>query len=177
VVISAALKTAGTSDLALLTARFHGTLALSRAVYAEYDDVLHRPKFEQKFGQGRIREVVDLLVLAARWEEPLEQVTDCRDPKDNCYLALAAEAGAECIISGDQDLLVLNPWRNIEILSPAEFVTPYRETARIELALDNLMRERYGRIAERDLLRKYRDMLFVRYLERAALRKRRSGHE
>jgi predicted nucleic acid-binding protein len=51
-------------------------------------------------------------------------VTDCRDPAGNKYpeLALAAEAAA--IVSGDQDLLVLHPWRGIAILRPTEYLGP-----------------------------------------------------
>jgi hypothetical protein len=44
------------------------------------------------------------------------RVTDCRDPKDNKYLELALAAGAETIVSSDDDLLVLHPWRGVRIL-------------------------------------------------------------
>ena len=36
-------------------------------------------------------------------------VTDCRDAKDNKFLELAIDGVATCIITGDQDLLVLHP--------------------------------------------------------------------
>jgi predicted nucleic acid-binding protein len=49
----------------------------------------------------------------------------CRDPKDNKFLELAVEAGAACIITGDKDLLVLNPFRNIPIFTPAEFLEKF----------------------------------------------------
>lgn len=56
----------------------------------------------------------------------LINVTDtikaCRDPKDDIFLSLAVSANAECIITGDNDLLVLNPFRNISIITPAEFL-------------------------------------------------------
>jgi len=52
----------------------------------------------------------------------MEPVTDCRDPKDNKYLELALAAGASVIVSSDDDLLVLNPWRGIRILRPADYV-------------------------------------------------------
>ena len=42
---------------------------------------------------------------------PTERVTDCRDAKDNKYLELALAAGADPIVSSDDDLLVLHPWR------------------------------------------------------------------
>ena len=39
------------------------------------------------------------------------------------FLALALAAEAEVIVSSDEDLLVLHPWRGISILNPAEFIT------------------------------------------------------
>jgi uncharacterized protein len=46
----------------------------------------------------------------------------CRDPKDNKCLALALVCEADAIISGDHDLMALNPWRSIPVLRPAGFV-------------------------------------------------------
>ncbi|WP_408733647.1 putative toxin-antitoxin system toxin component, PIN family [Mucilaginibacter sp.] len=54
--------------------------------------------------------------------EPVEKFSDCRDPKDNKFLELAVTAGASCIVSGDQDLLILHPFNNIPILPPADFL-------------------------------------------------------
>ncbi|MBX9781791.1 MAG: putative toxin-antitoxin system toxin component, PIN family [Chitinophagaceae bacterium] len=56
---------------------------------------------------------------------PTEKITDCRDPKDNKFLELAVAANATCIITGDIDLLVLNPFRNIAILNAAVFVATF----------------------------------------------------
>lgn len=52
-------------------------------------------------------------------------VRACRDAKDNKYLELALAAQADAIISGDEDLLVLHPWRGIPILRPAEFLRQF----------------------------------------------------
>jgi predicted nucleic acid-binding protein len=49
-------------------------------------------------------------------------VTDCRDSRDNMYLELAAAAGADILVSSDQDLLVLDPWRGVRIIRPAEYL-------------------------------------------------------
>ena len=46
----------------------------------------------------------------------------CRDPEDNQFLALAMVAEAYALVSSDEDLLVLHPWRGIEIVTPAEFL-------------------------------------------------------
>jgi uncharacterized protein len=53
---------------------------------------------------------------------PTEQVVACRDTKDDKYLELAAAAGATLIVASDNDLLVLDPWRGVRILRPAEYL-------------------------------------------------------
>ena len=50
------------------------------------------------------------------------KVRTCRDPKDDMYLELALSGKADCIVTGDPDLLVLNPFENIPIISPKEFL-------------------------------------------------------
>jgi uncharacterized protein len=56
------------------------------------------------------------------WVEPREAVVDCRDPKDNKYLELAAAAGADRLLSSDEDLLVLDPWRGVRIIRPRDYL-------------------------------------------------------
>jgi len=45
----------------------------------------------------------------------------CRDPGDLHVLGLAIAGKADCIVTGDKDLLVLKNFHNIPILSPREF--------------------------------------------------------
>ena len=52
-----------------------------------------------------------------------ERVAECRDPKDDRFLELAVSGNATCIVSGDSDLLVLNPFRGVAILTPKEFIS------------------------------------------------------
>ena len=49
--------------------------------------------------------------------EVIEKVQECRDPKDEKILELALNGGAEYIISGDKDLLVLNSFRDVKIVT------------------------------------------------------------
>lgn len=51
-----------------------------------------------------------------------ELVTGCRDPDDDKFLELAVNGHAEAIVSGDFDLLVLDSFRGIPIVTPAAFV-------------------------------------------------------
>jgi len=56
----------------------------------------------------------------------LINVTDtikaCRDTKDDKFLSLAVTAKAECIVTSDEDLLILHPFKNISIITPADFL-------------------------------------------------------
>ena len=56
----------------------------------------------------------------------VDTVTDCRDAKDNIFLELALSGHADVIVTGDDDLLCLNPWRGIAILSPADYLAQPR---------------------------------------------------
>jgi hypothetical protein len=91
-------------------------------VVAEACEVLGRRKFAIALTEDERSTVLALLTDAAAWVEPTTSVHDCRDAKDNKYLELAAAAGAEIIVSSDEDLLVLDPWRGIRIVRPAVYL-------------------------------------------------------
>ena len=95
---------------------------MSTAVEGEVRAVLSRPKFDRGIDPARRQAVLDLMTSGALRTEPVERVRECRDPGDDKYLELALAASADFIVSGDRDLLVLDPWRGVRILSPAAFV-------------------------------------------------------
>jgi putative PIN family toxin of toxin-antitoxin system len=49
-------------------------------------------------------------------------IAECRDTRDNKFLELAVDGKADYIISGDEDLLVLHPFRGIPILTARDFL-------------------------------------------------------
>jgi predicted nucleic acid-binding protein len=51
-----------------------------------------------------------------------ERIAACRDPTDDKFLELAMNGHADLIVSGDADLLVLNPFQGIPIVPPATLV-------------------------------------------------------
>jgi hypothetical protein len=122
-VVSAALKADSVPERALLHAEEVDVFALSVSVAAEITEVLGRAKFAAAVPRRRRESLLKILRGAAIWFEPTERVTDCRDPKDNKYLELALAAGAETIVSGDDDLLVLHPWRSVRILRPTDYLS------------------------------------------------------
>ena len=122
--VSAALKVNSRPEQALLRAvSAPNRLLLSQAVEDEYREVIFRPKFDRFVAVERRQRILDIMVVAAERVEPTETVRECRDPKDDKYLALAAAGGADVSVSSDvRHLLSMHPWRGIPILSPVDFL-------------------------------------------------------
>ena len=95
---------------------------MSQAVFDEVDAVLRRPMLARFVDPALRAELLDQLLTGTEWFHPAVRVADCRDPDDNMYLELALVAQASTIVSGDQDLLALHPWRGIPIVRPAGYL-------------------------------------------------------
>lgn len=100
----------------------NGKLALSNEVLNEYAEVLYREKLDKYLNEDKRQSALKQVKNNAILFSPVEIVTDCRDSKDNKFLELALASQAVCIISGDSDLLVLHPFRNIPVMDPAGFL-------------------------------------------------------
>ena len=122
--VSAALKANSLPEQALLRAvSAPNRLLLSQAIEDEFREVIFRPKFDRFVAVERRQRVLDIVIFAAERIEPTETVRECRDPKDDKYLELAATGRADVVVSGDKrHLLSRHPWRGIPILSPADFL-------------------------------------------------------
>ena len=122
--VSAALKAGSLPERALLRAVDEpNRLILSQEVEDEYREVIFRPKFDRFVSVERRQRILDIVIVAAERVEPNEAVRECRDPKDDKYLALAATGRADVIVSSDaRHLRSMHPWRGIPILSPADFL-------------------------------------------------------
>jgi putative PIN family toxin of toxin-antitoxin system len=112
----------GTPYQALRKARATDVLAMSQMVFDELSDVLHRPRLARLIDAALRADLLDQL-LSGTWFEPTVVVTDCRDVVDNKYLELALAAQAGIIVSSDQDLRGLHPWRGVLILRPADYLS------------------------------------------------------
>jgi len=120
--VGVALRPDSVPERALRHAVDLDVLALSPAVDDEIAGVLARPKFAARVSAARREAILAELRGAARWFFPATVVTACRDPKDDKYLELALAAGAQVIVSSDEDLLVLDPWRGVRVLRPAAYL-------------------------------------------------------
>jgi uncharacterized protein len=123
VIVSAVLSPRSVPRQAFDRAFLLGTVLVSDAILLEVDDVLRRPKFERYVSEDERLQFLAKFVGDAMIVEVTEVVTDCRDSKDNKFLELAVSGSANCIISGDTDLLVLDPFRGISIVTPHIFVS------------------------------------------------------
>lgn len=93
----------------------------SRNQLEEISSVLTRPKISRYIQRAQIKEFLILFLKTVDLVEIKEIVKDCRDEKDNFILETALSGGVDFIISNDNDLLVMNPYKGIEILTVTEF--------------------------------------------------------
>jgi len=100
-----------------------GRLLVSEATMEEIVNVLSRPRLDWYVSLTNRRQFIRLLGRKVTMVPIIQVVRECRDPKDDKFLELALNGRADLIITGDADLLVLNPWRGIEIVTPREYLT------------------------------------------------------
>jgi putative PIN family toxin of toxin-antitoxin system len=122
VIISALLFKSSVPFRALELAEEQGIILYSEATLSELGQVLNRPKFDKYLSQEERQVFLIKFINSCQWVKITEAITICRDKKDNKFLELAVSGNANLIITGDLDLLVLNPFQSIEILTPDRFV-------------------------------------------------------
>jgi len=127
IIISATLIPESNPDLAIRKAQDLGSILMSPSIWSELEQVLNRPKFDRYISsEDRVRFLHDFYPTVTLVTEQIEEIQECRDPKDNKYLELAVSGSADMIITGDRDLLVLHPFRDKPILSVANFLNAYK---------------------------------------------------
>jgi len=99
-----------------------GRMLISPATFAELQAVLRRPKFVPYIQPGSVEPFLEEILSVAIQVAILSPIRACRDPKDDKFLEVAVHGRADAIVTGDADLLDLNPFRGIAILTPREYV-------------------------------------------------------
>ncbi len=123
VLVSSILIANSQSDLAFKKIRKLGNILFSEVTFQELQEVLNRPKFNRYVALNIRLQFLAKIKLDLEEIFITETINICRDPKDNKFLEVAVNGNANYLITGDQDLLVLNPFRNIEIIPVNEFLT------------------------------------------------------
>jgi putative PIN family toxin of toxin-antitoxin system len=118
VFVSAALKDKSIPSIALHLAAQRDVLLKSAATEAQLFDVIMRPYLLPLIAPAT-SDWFRLLMAKAELITITENVAACRDSTDDKFLELAVSGRADLILTGDADLLVLDPFRGISIVSPA----------------------------------------------------------
>jgi putative PIN family toxin of toxin-antitoxin system len=120
VFVSAALKEASWPGNAVRWVGKFGGLLKTAATEKEVFAVLQRPRIAPKIEPSFLDNLRQIFA-AAELVTIIETVTGCRDPDDDKFLELAVNGRADVIVSGDDDLLALDTFRGIPIITPAAF--------------------------------------------------------
>lgn len=95
---------------------------LTHALLEELRDVLARPYFAARMDAQRRTAIPVTLARIAHFVHPAESLRVCRDANDDKFLEAAVAGNAAFIVSGDKDLLALDRFRGIRIVTPADFL-------------------------------------------------------
>lgn len=120
--VSAVLLEHSISGQALRRALQQGVILESLATLGELAEVIQRQRFDRYVSAAAREEFLVAFVARATIVEPREVVRVCRDAKDDKFLELAVGGAATYLVSGDNDLRSLHPFRGIAIGSASEFL-------------------------------------------------------
>jgi len=125
--VGAALKPGSVLHQALMQALARCEVCASIQTWLELDRVMQRDRFDRYLARSERSDFVALLrsylhfyLVTPEDESALQP--PCRDAKDNKFLALAQVCRADILVSSDDDLLVLHPWREVHVLRPVGFL-------------------------------------------------------
>ena len=93
-------------------------LVLSEQLRTELKEVTGRRKFRKYFSKQNVNDLLKLMDFLGTDYQVNEYPEICRDPKDNFLLGLIKASQANFLVTGDQDLITLNPFEGTEIIEP-----------------------------------------------------------
>ena len=121
VVVSGLLFPGSVPSRAVLRAQA-GTVLSSASMRAELMDVFSRSRFDRYANRDERLQLAGAFILATEEVLVTVPIHVCRDPRDDKFLEAAVHGGADLIVTGDRDLLALDPFEGIRIVTPAAFL-------------------------------------------------------
>lgn len=97
-------------------------LVITGQLRTELIEVTCRKKFRKYFSEQKVNELLKLMDFLGTSYEVVEYPNICRDSKDNFLLGLIRASQANFLVTGDQDLLELNPFEGTEIIEPNQLL-------------------------------------------------------
>jgi putative PIN family toxin of toxin-antitoxin system len=122
VLVSFILRPGSTPGRAVRAGLLERLMVFSDDTLTELRDVLKRPKFDPYVAGRQRKRAFQALADAALHVEVVERIRACSDPRDDRILEAAVAGHADLILTGDKALLALHPFRNIEIVTAAEYL-------------------------------------------------------
>jgi putative PIN family toxin of toxin-antitoxin system len=122
VYVSRALRIGSIPGRAVDKAWLVGKTLLSNATWLELQTVLRRNKFARYIQHGTLGPYLEKIREYATFVAIPAPIRACRDPRDDKFLEVAVHGRANLIVTGDEDLLAMNPFQGIAILTPAEYL-------------------------------------------------------
>jgi putative PIN family toxin of toxin-antitoxin system len=122
VYVSQFIRPNSVAGRAVIKAWEEATTLVSTATWTELCIVLKRPKFGRYIGAGLLTPFVNHVWSVAEQVAIRSPIHACRDPRDDKFLEVAVHGRADAIVTGDSDLLDLNPFGGIAVLTPAEYL-------------------------------------------------------
>lgn len=110
------------------------SLVVSEQLLAELFDVLRRPKLSRYFRQEDMIALGELILERAKIVNPENQLSLCRDPKDNFLLDIAIAGNAHYLVTGDGDFLddealkkIVIDEHDVKIVSVSTFLETFQQ--------------------------------------------------
>jgi putative PIN family toxin of toxin-antitoxin system len=94
-------------------------LCVSGNVYAEYEEVIRRPRLRQT--ETVITSALDTIREKGYWVRPVETIRACSDPDDDIFLECATAAQADCLVTGNIRHFP-SSWMKTRIVTPRLFL-------------------------------------------------------
>lgn len=123
VLISALLQPNG-SPRAVVNAikAVNGVLIFSDETFHELNTRLFRPKFDAYVSRNNRSVYLAQLEAVSEWAPITGAKLGCRDSDDDKVLETALMGNADCLVTGDKDLLEMSLFHEIPILRPVDFL-------------------------------------------------------